>query len=597
MNLPVWFFAVIFGVLTLIVYSPIGAAIVLFLSVSIIGIPLVFLVLAIPTLFAATLCLALSHNLVYLLTRRQLIAWPVGIAIVYAIFIGYPKFENRENLAELDTLFSKDMPYTGGSIDNIEKVGIRSRISDRVLSCNSTCQDLLLNKSVRTVIYLPVKTEFTPYAVSILKSPGCKSGISFGPGNTIPARISLMERNGECLVRVPVPEKIDLLWEELSIENDNPGILKVVRTKLWRNTDGNSELLFQYTTGKIQEYVVPLLLATMPGGDMDTSIHPGIEKRVLGFQNGLDSEEHAVTQGKIFESIFSVSPAGTSRPDTGQSRSQLQAELISDLRTVASSILETGVPYTDQDVKVLRDYADLLPKHLVVPEDVELLIQIMADPDIPYNYNFGGAGLLATKEDPVARARLVETAMLRFRRMLGGEETTEAYQSLSRWLSVVPADQLAAYLDELGPLVAKQTADKSLVSALGRQGEAAIPYLVESYESLYEKRVTGNLRGDEWDVFRSVLWALCQLGPELADEAPRLISELSPLVIEEKSREIEILIPLLIRSGMTSEQLFGLNFVTPDDANYNNYSVQIKRASESLSDDPDQSRNHNVCRP
>jgi hypothetical protein len=559
------------GALALISMTEIGHVLAVIAMISVIGIPIYFLLAALPSIFLILLFLRFVFGVIDNFRSRA--AWAVGFAFAALFMVNFFVVRAyRENvtldaraaaLVADDVDVSKPIP-AGGVIAIVRSEAFASRREAEDV-CDDVCQRLLLNGFAKRILVATLSPQIDTRAprsqgpLPALEPSLAMRGVMYWleertvcPDTKVPENVRILQVSdpqrvsgvgiarsaaeamrvkiamGNCLISAPARlEEADGAFFYGPTARGNAGLLRgfdptVDTVSAWRTAyfirDGANWSAEQRATGVRYSRFPDALIPTYVHGHQ-LKIYNGYlrDVRYLGGRSRYEENPPVV------ETLTRLG-VPLQFEDVGRS----------DGPKIVDEALATKGELSPMQSTIIDDYFRRLSLNRnlrLAPEDVRRVVALLADTRVGFNWSAQGAVTMVAQQQP---QMAVEIAGLLFKRLdalvasaaVVSEEVNLNTRSVSSALAALPANVLKPYFSNIEAVALSpglRPSAQPLIARLDIFGSFAVPTMFRVIDESLAERVP---RGpSNWSSgFTAGLRALCGLGGEAAF-ARRMLEE------------------------------------------------------------------------
>jgi hypothetical protein len=582
------------GALTLVSMTPIGHVAAILSLVSIIGIPLYFLLAALPSIFLILLFLRLVLGAIDN-ARAGAAVW-VAVFTASALFIVYffvvrAHLENAKLDARAAALVASDMDsearVPAGRTFAIIRSDLFPTNRERIPLCDDLCQRLLLNGSAKRVL-----------AVTLAPGPGGSAGRhghlpSLEPAPGLSGVMYWLEPRASCpdanipdnvrLLRVDEPRRGSGLIatrsasEAMRVKNASGTCLVSAPSTLDQADDaffygpvarGRSGRVYGFDAGVDTVAAWRTAYYQRSGNDW-TIRHRATGVRYLRFPGVLiptyvHGPELRIYNGYLRSArLLGAREKHLDEAPVAETLSQLGVSLrIDDIgRSEGPKIIDGALAakgdLSPMQTAILEDYLGRVSANRqlrLAPEDVRRILALAADARVPFNWNAQGAVTLVAEQQPQLAPEIARILFARLSDLVDSasvvtDRADRSVASVSNALAALPAATLKPYFTNIEAVANSpglRGAASALIARLDVFGAFAAPAIFRVIDDSLDARAPGR---NNWSGgFGAGLRALCRLGGEGAFARPMLEERIrrdpSPFVITQERLTIVGLIRL-----------------------------------------------------
>ncbi len=573
-------------------YTEVAAGLYLFLYVIVFGIPLAWLLVAIPTI--ALLCLAGVTLAIILrgLVGNGIAAGFLATAMVLSVYAYLPRLMNADADTRADAILASDTDAVAPA--PAETVGLAT--GDEV--CSATCIDLLVSRRVKTVVNLDAASVTDPTATgtayALVKRPGCDPAAALGRGYGISGVLTVLGQEGECIAENAAPQTLDLVLvrevdtprsdaEAAALTLDRP--FKIRRYLILRRSGEALVPVVQSTELTVPRYSEPMLISQAP-------THPGqrivpglsITERVRYGLEGPMAYDDRRSQRTMLEAALG---AELKPPEE---EPQDPREVLERQRFLVAELAQRHAPFTAADKQLLDAYL-LAVRVRPTEEDREILAALIANPELPFDPWMSSALQEFLPNDAAGAARVSEDLMKRLRGALAIHDADEL-NAISSEIDDLPRETVAAYAEELIAVLETSEDLPNLTYLIepvlfSGAADSALAVRLLDRTSEFDETPSYSTGFGAQTLSRATVSAICMLGPAVAEHSEDILRIMHRLKSEGRFRmRVNETAYALIRLGMPTEKAI-LEVYGEDLGRYQNEASWIRRKAGSLISDPD----------
>ncbi|MEP5762599.1 MAG: hypothetical protein ABJ327_25420 [Litoreibacter sp.] len=544
------------GLGTIFTYSPLGGAIAFFAMLTFVGLPLTFLIAAIPTLFAALLFASFTYFASLTLFGNRLVSAAASLFCIHMVFIGYPNSENARMERDFENLTQADFKLKDISFPNVKVFGDTTEFSRRLERCEQLCEELLLKKSIDTYVAVNIGMGLPKnYGFRIETRETCDPSVTARAYQTR-SLLQLLELEGQCIVRIPAPHQLDLLWEESKVDTSPDDFDGVKRSHLWHFPNGEPELLFKNTSGIIRKLHVPIGLVNFPNFEISTTLRPGFSRswnnrKIDGLTLKYNSSDDLIIEKEaVIAVVLGISQTDSIKQLTPEERQEAQRkrrfkecnDLTDRLRKETKEILEQGAPYVPADLEIINSFGSEYCRFKPEQADKDLFVQMFFDESLGFNFGINRLAVRGAQDNPILMTKMVAKLMERFHSIyLNGAMPRDNLERnglslVTRLLAEFPPEAITPYLSEIGPLIEDPQltiGTEKLVEILSAQNQKALPYFRNSLGPLIQKQRTDSLDQNDKKYLLALIMGFHILAPFAGEDAEAIGNSLIPFVVPD----------------------------------------------------------------
>lgn len=556
------------GALALISMTAIGHAAAIVSLISVIGIPLYFLLAALPSIFLIMLFLRFVLGAVQ--NFRTAGAWSVGFALAALVMVHFfivrayrenTKLDARATALVADDVAAQTAVPGGGVIAIVRGEAFSSRGTPDN-ACDDLCQRLLLNGFAKRVLAITLAPQIDKVAsrggrpLPALEPASGMVGVMYWleerpacPDVKVPDNIRLLRvdepdhgsgviatrsasqamrvkiASGTCLISAPA--RIDeadgaffygpaAKGQTGRVTGFKPAVDTVAawRTAYYRR-DGEAWAVEHRATGVRYQRFPDVLIPTFIHGH-GLQLHNGF----LRSESFMGVRERYVDDPPVAETLTRLG-AMLRIADTGRS----------DGPAIVDDALATKGELPPMQAAIVEDYLGRMAANRgrrLEPDDVRRILALAADPRIAFNWNAHGAVTMIAEQQPQLSPQLAGTLFGRLDALAASaavvsEQTSRSIGAISGALAALPAAALKPYfanIEAVANAPALRAPAQKLIARLDVFGGFALPAILRVIDDSIAQRAP---RGSNWQNGVSAgLQALCRLGSEGAFARPLL---------------------------------------------------------------------------
>ncbi len=586
---------ILVGAAAFISMTPIGHVIAIISMISVIGIPIYFLLAALPAIFLILLFLRLVVGALdnYKAGATALaVACGAGALFMVDYFVLRAQRANAVLDARAQALIADDIAGPARIPAGRILATVRSESYARAQLenlCDDLCQRLLLNGFAERVLAITIAPQVDKRAprgavpeLAALAPDKSMAGVMYWlekrascPDVKVPDSLRLLRvdapvkgagrmntRTASESMRVKIASGTCLMSEPARLDQADGAFFygdvargggRAYGFDISRNTVGAWRTVYYQRAGsewKAEHRATGVRYQRFPGVLIPTYIH-GPELRIYnGFLRSdryLGARERYEDSAPVAETLAQLG-VNLSNDDAGQS----------DGPKVVDEILASRGAVQPLQAAIVEDYLGRTLANRarrLEPDDVRRVLALAADDRLPFTWNAQGAVTMVAEQQPQLAPDLARTLFARLDAIVASsalvsEQASRSVGALSRALAALPASALKPYftnIEAIAHSVALRSFAENLIARLDVFGSFAVPTMFKVIDDSLGERGPG--RSNWRNGVTAGLRALCRLGPEGAFARPMLEERIRAQGEFFVNANDRLLIATLVRMG------------------------------------------------